>query len=215
MNITSRRREKFKKVAYNRQLDLALVLENISDMHNTGAVLRTCDAVGVGELVILNTDEELHFKNYTLGKRTTSGARKWVEVKFYTCRDTCFQYLRSRYKHIFATHLNHTSKSIYETDFSGSCAIVFGNEKDGISLETLKQTTGNILIPMIGMVQSLNISVACAITLYEVYRQRLMLGQYPQDEIEVSPSIEHRRLYEQYLNRHQDQSYNKKLLPED
>ncbi len=210
--MTEERQERFRQTALRRQFDAAVVLENISDMHNIGAVMRTCDAVGIPKLYILNTEEKLKHKNLILGKRTTSGSRKWIEVEYFTSRESCFEQLKNKYAHIFATHLDTDSKSIYETDFTESFALVFGNEKDGVTRETLAHTTGNLRIPMMGMVQSLNISVACAVSLYEMLRQRSNSGQY--DMVE-SPSAEHQQLFEKYLSLHQNQTYNRKVNPSD
>ena len=203
-----KRKAKFKSVAARRQLDVALVLENITDMHNTGAVMRTCDAVGISRLFILNTDEVLQYKNYIVGKRTSSGSRKWVEIEYYTDRAACFQEVRKYCEKIYATHLNSDSIGLYDCDFTSSCALIFGNEKDGISGETLEYADQNFVIPMHGMVQSLNISVACAVTLYELQRQRLKEGNYAHQDL---PTVAHQEIYQAYLDRHQKQNYNKKV----
>jgi len=205
---TAKRKEKFKSVAARRQLDVAIILENITDMHNSAAVMRTCDAVGISRIFLLNTDESLKHKNYTVGKRTASGSRKWVELSYFTDSAACFKEVRKYCDKIYATHLNSDSIGLYDCDFTSSCALIFGNEKDGITEETLAYADQNFVIPMHGMVQSLNISVACAVTLYELQRQRLREGKYSHSDL---PTASHQELYQNYLDRHQKQNYNKKV----
>ena len=178
MSITEDRNNRFKEVAANRQLDITVVLENVHDAHNIGAVLRTCDSVGIGEIFVLNTDIRLKDKGLFFGKASSSGTRKWVKVNYYEEAGECFAHVKAEYKSIFGTHLDKDSVSLYDLDLVSSCALVFGNEHSGISNESLNYLDGNFIIPQYGMVKSLNISVACAITLYESCRQRINSGKY-------------------------------------
>lgn len=200
MHITPKRESRFKDVIANRQLDLCVVLENVHDPHNIGAVLRSCDSVGISDVYVIITDDRIKIENYYIGKNSSSGARKWIEVHIYREVAECLEIVKSKYKNLYATHLSAEAKSLYELDLSESTALLFGNESTGLSEECLSYVDGNFLIPQVGMVQSLNISVACAVSLYEALRQRTSAGLYDQS---YSVQTEgHGRLFELYLDRH-------------
>ncbi len=167
--MTPERLEKLTRVAYNRRFDLTVVLENVHDPHNIAAVLRSCDAVGIQEIYVINN--AVQFKS-RVGHKSSSSANKWVKVHSFKTVAECMQIVKQKYNHVLCTHLNADAKSIYDLDFTESIALVFGNEKDGVTSELLAACTGNFIIPQIGMISSLNISVACAVTLYECFRQR-------------------------------------------
>ena len=198
--MTPERLTKFERVVVNRQLDLTVILENVHDPHNIGAVLRSCDSVGINEIFVLYTEPQLNLEHIELGKRSSSGARKWIDVHYYTSAEACFKHVKSKYKTILGTHLSESAKSLYELDFSTSIALLFGNEKDGLSKEALSYADGNFIIPQSGMVQSLNISVACAVTLYEAYRQRLNQGFY--EDMSKLREKDRKDLLKEYTRRH-------------
>jgi tRNA (guanosine-2'-O-)-methyltransferase len=133
-----------------------------------------------------------------MGKRSSAGARKWVDVHFFTDRTACFEAIRKKYKSIYATHLSDNARMLYELDLNQSVALLFGNERSGISKESLKLCDGNFIIPQIGMVESLNISVACAISLYEAFRQRKVSGKIDQPDTTLS---EQEQLLQTYVDR--------------
>ncbi len=166
------RLQKILSLVEKRQHDLTVVLENVHDPHNISAVLRTCDAVGVGELHILYTDPKLQRRRYKPGKRTSSGSKKWVKIHRYLDLDQCVKELRKRYHRILVTHLGVAARDLYAYDLTTSTALVFGNEHDGVSAAFTAVADGTMHIPQVGMVDSLNISVACAVVLYEAFRQR-------------------------------------------
>lgn len=193
------RLNRIKSVVAKRQLDLTVVLENVHDPHNIGAVLRTCDSVGIPEIFVLNADPDLYAEKLEVGGKSTSGSRKWVDIHFYTDIPSCFQKVREKYSQIIGTSLTVEAKNLYEFDFCPSTAIVFGNEKDGISPETLSHCNGNLWIPQVGMVRSLNISVACAVVLYEAGRQRNFSPSLDSEE-----DLNHRNaLLTDYIKRHE------------
>jgi tRNA (guanosine-2'-O-)-methyltransferase len=195
--ITDKRHNKIKQVVAHRQLDLIMVLENVNDPHNIGAVIRSCDAVGIHQIHIIYSEEGLYCDNRYVGKRSSRGALKWSEVVYHTSLEKCMNIVRPQVSQIVATHLGESAKSVYETDFTQSTAFLFGNEKDGLSKQALAYADHNIIIPMHGMVQSLNISVACAVTIFEAQRQRMQAGQY----INASDNLtqEKMELYDEYL----------------
>ncbi|MBU6205828.1 MAG: RNA methyltransferase [Bacteroidetes bacterium] len=178
--MTPEREEKINRVLSQRQPDLTLVFENVWDPHNISAVLRTADAVGVMEVYVLYTQD---VKRTKLGRRSSSSAKKWITPHYFYEIDACVQAIRTRYDKIYATQLSADAKSLYELDLTESVALVFGNESAGISQELTRLCDGNFIIPMHGMVQSLNISVACAVSLYEAQRQRNVKGFYEQSRL--------------------------------
>jgi len=173
--ISERRLEKMRKVLSNRQRDLTVVCENIHDPHNVSAILRSCDAVGVDIVHLLYTIEAFP----ELGKKSSASAKKWIEIKKYKEPATLHETLKKKGFTIYATHISETAKSIFDIDWTLSSAIVVGNEHRGVSEEVLEIADETIYIPMFGMVESLNVSVATAVILYEACRQRISKGMYP------------------------------------
>ena len=173
--MTPERSEKLLKVLSRRQTDITVVMENVQDPHNISAVMRTCDAVGIQDIYILNTKIPRHQK---FGAKSSSSAAKWLSVHEFDNVDECFEALRKNYKTILTTHLSTDAVSLYEIDFTQSVALVFGNEHAGVSDEVRALADGNFIIPQMGIIQSLNISVACAVSIYEAYRQKNIAGHY-------------------------------------
>lgn len=178
--MTSERREKLLAVLHKRQNDLAVVLENVHDPHNISAVMRTCDAVGVQDIYVLNTLIPPHRK---FGPRSSSSAAKWLTVHQFTDAAECFAVLRKKYDRILTTHLASDAINLYDINFTQSIALVFGNEHSGVSEDIRALADGNFIIPQAGIIRSLNISVACAVTLYEAYRQKSVAGHYDQGKL--------------------------------
>ncbi len=173
--MTPEREQRLKKVLNKRQDDLTVVLENVFDPHNISAVMRTCDAVGIQDIHILNTKISKHKK---WGTRSSSSASKWLTIHQYNDASVCFAELRNKYPLILTTHLSTSAVSLYEIDFTKPVALVFGNEHDGVSEEIRALADGNFIIPQVGMILSLNISVACAVSLYEAFRQKQAAEHY-------------------------------------
>ena len=171
---SERRLAKLESVIRHRQPDLTLVLENIHDPHNVSAILRSCDAAGVMEVQLMYTNEEFP----KLGKKSSASAKKWVEHRKFKSVSECFGRLHKEGYSIYATHLSKRTAPLYESDLTKKVALVFGNEHRGVSEEAADLADGNFMIPMFGMIQSLNVSVACAVTLFEAVRQRVLAGRY-------------------------------------
>lgn len=197
--MNEKRLEKFRRVAARRQLDLTVVLENVIDLHNMGAVLRSCDSVGIREIFVLHTEEGLKADYITIGRKTSGGSRRWVDVHYYTNAKACFEHVKQHYHRVLSTQLSETATSLYQLDLTQPTAFLFGNERDGLSSEAATYADGNFIIPQMGMAESLNISVACAVTLYETFRQRNVQGFYNQ------PNAAYESLSEEYIRRHDDQ----------
>lgn len=173
--MTPERKKKLVSVLDKRQANLCIVLENVFDPHNISAVMRTADAVGVQDIYVLNTKIPRHKK---WGAKSSSSAAKWLTVHQYEDAKECFSSLRKRYSTILTTHLSSDAVSLHSIDFTKSIALVFGNEHSGVSDEIRALADGNFVIPQVGIIRSLNISVACAVSLYEAFRQKTNAGHY-------------------------------------
>ena len=192
--MTPERHHKLISVLNKRQGDIAIVMENVFDTHNISAVMRTADAVGVQDIYILNTKIPRHKK---WGAKSSSSAAKWLTVHQFENAEECFSSLRNRYSTILTTHLSSDAVSLHSIDFTKSIALVFGNEHSGVSDEIRAMADGNFIIPQVGIIQSLNISVACAVTLYEAFRQKTNAGHYNQQHLD---DVRHNELFKLWEN---------------
>jgi tRNA (guanosine-2'-O-)-methyltransferase len=179
--MTPERFERLTSVLNKRQPDLTVVLENVFDPHNISAVMRTCDAVGIQDIYILNHKILPHKK---WGAKSSSSAAKWLTIHQFTDANECFAELRKKYKKIYATHLSTDAVGLHELNLIEPVALVFGNEHSGVSEEIVAMADGNFIIPQVGIIKSLNISVACAVTLYEAFRQKTIAGHYKSPKLE-------------------------------
>ena len=137
--------------------------------------MRTCDAVGIQDIYILNHKIPPHRK---WGAKSSSSAAKWLTIHQFTDAGACFAELRKNYRKIFTTHLSTDAVGLHELNLTEPVALVFGNEHSGVSDEIIAMADGNFIIPQVGIIKSLNISVACAVTLYEAFRQKNNAGHY-------------------------------------
>lgn len=189
--LTPERNQKLKNLARKRQHNLCVVLENVHDPHNIGAVMRTCDACGIPNIYVIYTEDGNNVEKEYIGINASQGTRKWVNCFFYKTIESCMNDVRQNFSHIIATHLSKDGRSIYQLDLTKSTALVFGNESKGLSEEILKYCTSNMFIPMMGMAQSLNISVAVAVSIYEALRQRTQEGMYDKKFDLTDPKMKH------------------------
>ncbi|UEG49813.1 RNA methyltransferase [Ferruginibacter lapsinanis] len=178
--MTPERTERLTSVLNKRQPDLTVVLENVFDPHNISAVMRTCDAVGIQDIYILNHKIPPHRK---FGARSSSSAAKWLTIHQFTDAAACFVALRKKFKKIYTTHLSTDAVGLHELNLTEPVALVFGNEHSGVSEEIIAMADGNFIIPQVGIIKSLNISVACAVTLYEAFRQKNNAGHYAEPKL--------------------------------
>ncbi|MDP4262029.1 MAG: RNA methyltransferase [Bacteroidota bacterium] len=179
--MTPERYERLASVLNKRQNDITIVLENVFDPHNISAVMRSCDAAGVQDIYILTTKIPRHKK---WGAKSSSSAAKWLTIHQFENAEECFAALRKSYSTILTTHLSSDAVDLYSVDLTKSIALVFGNEHSGVSEEIRKLADGNFIIPQTGIIRSLNISVACAVTLYEAFRQKTNAGHYSQRKLD-------------------------------
>ena len=190
MGLSPRRGERIKAVLARRQPDLTVVIENIHDPHNVSAILRSCDAVGVMQVELLYTIEKFP----RIGRKSSSSANKWLDRRKHTSVAECFATLRAEDFAIYATHLGAASRPLYDLDLTGKVALVFGNEHRGVSEEAARLADEKFQIPMAGMIQSLNVSVACAVSLYEALRQRSAKGDLE------NPKLSKQELHALYID---------------
>lgn len=171
--MTPERRERIDQVLARRQPDLTVLAENLHKPRNFSAVIRTCDSIGVARVhaVYEGTEPPQHW-------HTCQGAIKWVDIHTHSsARDACTE-LKARGFSLVAAHLSPEAVDYREVDYTAPTALVIGTELFGVSNEALACADREISIPMMGMSQSLNVSVACAIVLYEALAQRRAAGMY-------------------------------------
>lgn len=160
-------------VLNHRQPDLTVILEGVHKPHNLSAIQRTCDAVGALEVHAVAPE-----RPYKTRRGIAMGSEKWVDGISHTSVDDAIDHLHGRGFRIVAAHFSERAVDYREEDYTRPMAILMGTEKYGVSARALEKIDGEIIIPMQGMVASLNVSVAAAIILYEAQRQRQNAGMY-------------------------------------
>lgn len=158
--VTENRRHKFIEILKHRTKHFTVVLEDVYQMHNTSAVIRSCDVFGVQQAHAI----EVQHKN-VLDKQIAMGAQKWVDITYHANTNSCIKKLRNNGYQIIATTPHNNSCFVEDFDVTKKSALFFGSEKNGVSDNVLKQADGFIKIPMVGFTESLNISVSAAIIL--------------------------------------------------
>jgi tRNA (guanosine-2'-O-)-methyltransferase len=173
---TPERLEKITNTCKQRRKGI-IILEDIHDKHNVEAVFRSCDAFGIQMLYII-FDKERPFDPRLVGKNSSSSANKWIDFKIFSKTEDAYAELKALGYKIYATALTDEAESIYETNFivQDKVAIALGNENRGLSKFAIDQADSCIIIPMLGMLQSLNLSVTASICMFELNRQRLVSG---------------------------------------
>ena len=161
--ITDNRKEGFKRVLQNRTKHFTIAMEDVYQLHNTSAVMRSCEVFGV---------QELHVIEQKFGKRIDKeialGAQKWVDVNRFATIQSCIDDLKGKGYQIIATTPHNDSCLLQDFDISKPSAIFFGTEKLGLSEEVMQQADGYLKIPMVGFTESLNISVSAAIIIQDL-----------------------------------------------
>lgn len=176
---TKERIEKTKRVLSLRQPDLRVALEEVTNTHNASAVVRTCDAAGIMYLEIISEAME----PFPVHRAVSTRAEKWLKLNYYSSTKKCLIHLKKQGFKIAATHLSTEAVPHTSVDYTQPIVIVFGNESEGISTEALDLADYVIKIPMMGMVQSLNLSVSVGIILYEAIKQREKKNFYSQPRL--------------------------------
>jgi len=153
---------------------LKVVIENVHDPHNVSAIFRTCDAAGIPQVSLIYNSEPFP----KIGKKSSASAFKWIKRERFKKVESCYGKLKQDGFKIYASQLSDDAKNLYDLDLTEKVAIVLGNEHRGISDEASRLADERFLIPMYGMVQSLNVSVSAAVVIYEALRQRKQKGLY-------------------------------------
>ena len=157
-----------RRVLERRHDDLVVVLENIHDAHNASAILRSCDAFGVGRVALVYTNQVFP----EISRGVAAKVQKWLQIDRYDTPEACVTALQAEGIKVYATQLADDAQDYLGVDFRGPTAIVLGNEHAGCSADMLALADGAVIVPMVGFVQSLNVSVAAAVILAEMARQR-------------------------------------------
>lgn len=187
--VSEKRLEKIKGVVARRQAGLVVVLEDIHDPHNAEAIFRSCDAFGVQDVYLI-FDKEKPFNPVKIGKQSSSSANKWLTFHIFRSTEECLNELKKRKYKIVATALG--GESLFEARLEGNIALLVGNEHSGLSSEALQMADLKIAIPMRGMVESLNVSVASALFLFEITKQ---------GKNRILSKVEQKKLVEDFMTR--------------
>ena len=156
--LTDNRKERFLNVLKNRTNHFTIAVEDIFQMHNTSAVMRSCEVFGIQEL---NVIEQRYGKS--IDKEIAMGAQKWVDISAFDSISGCVASLKAKGYQIIATTPHENDCLMDDFDISKPSALFFGTERDGLSEEILQKADGFLKIPMVGFTESLNISVSAAI----------------------------------------------------
>lgn len=171
--MTVERFQKIMRVLRYRQPDLTVLAEHVHKPHNLSAMLRSCDAVGIGTVHAVNPTGGVATYN-----ATSASAEKWVALKVHETLEAVHTHLKGEGMQLLAAHLSNKAVDYRDVDYTVPTCILLGNERQGVSGEAAERADRHIVIPMFGMVQSLNVSVATAVILFEAQRQRLEAGLY-------------------------------------
>ncbi len=175
--MSPERYQRIRKMLAKRQTDLTVCLENVHKPHNVSAVVRTCDAIGIHRV------HTVWEEKYKLRGGTAVGSQQWVRQTNHENIGDALTHLKGQGMQVLVTHLSDKAVDFREIDYTKPTAILFGQEKYGVTDEAIAMADQDIVIPMLGMVQSLNVSVAAALVLYEAQRQREIAGLYKQQHL--------------------------------
>lgn len=186
--MTPARQKKFEAVLSKRQPTLHVVLENVDDPHNVGAILRSCDAFGVIDVHLLYPKDKMP-RMREIKSKSAASAAKWLRFTKWESPKKFAAFLKKNKIGLVVTHMSAKAKDPGKVDLTRPVAIVLGNEHEGVSKALLKIADANVLLPMVGFVQSFNVSVAAALLLYEAYRQREGKGMYDKSGLKKTEKV--------------------------
>lgn len=205
--MTPERLARIRSVLDKRQPDLTVLMERVHKPHNFSAILRSCDAVGVLEahaipakhgIPNLEETENLRLEGKTFNE-TSGSAAKWVGLCIHEDTPSAFAHLKAKGFQVLAAHFSERAVDYRQADYTRPTCILLGTEKWGVSPEAAELSDAHVIIPMMGMVQSLNVSVAAAVILFEAQRQRLQAGLYSQPRL--SPE-QYQEVLQAWMERH-------------
>ncbi|MCV2886191.1 tRNA (guanosine(18)-2'-O)-methyltransferase TrmH [Aestuariibacter sp. AA17] len=186
--MSPERYNRIREMLRMRQTDLTVLMEEVHKPHNVSAVVRSCDAVGIHEI------HAVWDKKTRLRRGTAMGSQNWVKTHSHDTISDAIGHLKGQGMQVLVTHLSDTAVDFRDIDYTKPTAIILGQEKYGATDVAIEQADQDIVIPMVGMVQSLNVSVAAALILYEAQRQRQQANMY--DKQNVSEAECQRILFE-------------------
>lgn len=184
-----KRYERLKQILNRRQPDLTVLTEDIHKPHNFSAIMRTCDAVGVFAMHAVNAESQM--PTYS---QVSKGSEKWVYLHTHPDINSAIAHLKQENFQVYAAHLSEDAVDYRTIDYTQPTAILLGSEKQGVSQQGATLADKHIIIPMLGMVKSLNVSVAAAIILFEAQSQRLKAGYY--NRVRLDPKIYKKTIFE-------------------
>jgi tRNA (guanosine-2'-O-)-methyltransferase len=178
-NLSEKRLARIREVVARRQKGIVLIVEDIHDPHNAQAIFRTCDALGIQDICLI-FDSQKPWNPRKLGKQSSSSANKWLSFRTFRSTESCFNQLRKERYIIVGTVLDVNQTNFLSYDFTKNerIALIVGNEHTGLSSFALTNCDNLVYFPMKGMVESLNVSVATALFLFEITRQRSNLKKF-------------------------------------
>jgi tRNA (guanosine-2'-O-)-methyltransferase len=171
--MTPERFDRLRQALAERQHDLTVLADGVHKAHNVSAIIRTCDAAGIARMHVVSEDEDFRRHHMIAG-----GSKRWVGVERHETVAEAFGSLRASGLRILTAHVGAAATDFRAVDYKLPTAIVVGSELEGPSPYAVDNADGSIAIPMHGLVESLNVSVAAAIVLYEAERQRSAAGLY-------------------------------------
>jgi tRNA (guanosine-2'-O-)-methyltransferase len=187
--MTPERFHRLRAALVRRQPDLTVLMDRVHKSHNFSAILRSCDAVGVLEAHVVAPEGAV-----AVHRATSAGTKKWVGVRAHPSVGDAVRELKAAGFRLLAAHPSATAKTYRDVDYTAPTAVILGAELHGVSAEALELADQHVTIPMVGLVHSLNVSVATALILFEAERQRTAAGMYERSRL--SPAEFERRLFE-------------------
>ncbi|MBE03328.1 tRNA (guanosine(18)-2'-O)-methyltransferase TrmH [Marinobacter lutaoensis] len=184
--MTPERLARIKQTLNTRQPDLRVLTDQVHKPRNLSAIIRSCDAFGVANMHVVWPRE-----GFRAFRKTAGGSFNWVTTHTHPSMADALAVLKSQGHRLYAAQLSERAVDFRTVDYTVPCVIVMGNEVDGVSAAAAAEADEHIVIPMMGMVESLNVSAACAIILSEAQRQRRQAGLYDHRRL---PEDEYRRL---------------------
>jgi len=210
--MTKARLDRVNQVLSLRQPDLTVILDGVHKPHNIAAIFRSCDATGVLDVHVAKP--RCGFGRHHM---SSGGAQKWMSAYYYESVSDAISTLQGRGFQVLAAHKSQRAVEYQQGDYTKPTAFMMGAELDGVTREVLDRVDGEVYIPMMGMVESLNVSVACAILLSEARRQRLHAGYYdkPRLPAEVISKLQFEWLHPELASHYQRENKPYPPLDED
>ncbi len=178
--MTPERFQKIKKILDKRQPDLTIIMDNVHKPHNLAAIIRSCDAIGIGHIHYISKNHN----KVGLNLKAAGGSNHWVKLYNHESKKKLFTKLRNQGHTIFAANNSVNAIDFRKANYTNASTIILGAELDGVSNEAINLADQEIRIPMEGMVESLNVSVANAVILFEIQRQRQEANLYKKRRID-------------------------------